>query len=784
MFGLGQKRTRVSRTVAFRSQGTLWSRLLAAGQDRSVLIRLGICLASLLAMLVAAQSWRAPFPFREGDAPPNGLAAKVDFERVDNEKTEQARRAAEEEAAFIFHNRPELLDPLPQRLRTSLGQMAQAGSLDKLPPDVALAFGLADDPTAERSGAARFRPESPEAGFRQIKAAISMSDAQSAQQRIDDIIDDFTKFITPLRTLGVLDYHDVGEKRLRQDSRLRILSPSPWEDDKPQEVLLPQVQLAARLNEAGDLGKAWLSYPGIPESLRTSLAYWLIQTAPVTLRFDDAKTREEKAAARSKIGDVLDTYSQGDLLVQPGETIDRSRIEVLQSEYDAVESQISLGERALRLSIVLLMLVVLAWLKGYYIVHYEPRLARGLGRLSIYLLVLVVAVALGRWLSFWSRAEIIPLVATVMVFAIAFNQVLATLTGFTLALILTLSTTMRLDQFVVLTTTAATAALPLSRVASRSALIKVGFYAGAAYFLTSCGVDIISSQTLGEVYANRALLAQAAWGAGWCLAAGYFVAGSLPFIESTFGVVTDISLLEMSDPSHPLLQELVRRAPGTYNHSISVASIAEAAAESIGANGLLVRVGAYFHDIGKMLKPQYFIENVQAGTESRHAQLAPAMSTLIIIGHVKDGVDLAQQHHLPQALIDFIEQHHGTTLVEYFYYAATKQAELNPDHGQDAQESAFRYPGPKPQTPEAGVLMLADCVESACRTLTDPTPKRIETLVHDLTLKRLLDGQFEECSLKLSDIRVIEKSLVKSLIAIYHGRIRYPDAKATEARTA
>src|SRR5690606_21948634 len=141
-------------------------------------------------------------------------------------------------------------------------------------------------------------------------------------------------------------------------------------------------------------------------------------------------------------------------------------------------------------------------------------------------------------------------------------------------------------------------------------------------------------------------------GAAWCLFVGFLVAGSLPFIESTFGVITDLSLLEMSDPSHPLLQQLVRRAPGTYNHSISVASIGEAAADAIGANGLLVRVGAYFHDVGKMLKPQYFIENVQAGTESRHQHLAPAMSTLIIIGHVRDGVDLAEQYNLPQQLID------------------------------------------------------------------------------------------------------------------------------------
>lgn len=249
--------------------------------------------------------------------------------------------------------------------------------------------------------------------------------------------------------------------------------------------------------------------------------------------------------------------------------------------------------------------------------------------------------------------------------------------------------------------------------------------------------------------------------------------GLLPFIEKLFEVQTEISLLELGDAAHPLLQELVRRAPGTYNHSINVASIAEAAAEAVSANGLLVRVGAYFHDIGKMLKPGYFIEN-QAQEPNRHETLLPAMSTLVIIAHVKDGADLAQQHHLPQTIIDFIQQHHGTTLVEYFYREASRQSEQDPDAG-EVDETSFRYPGPKPRTREAGVLMLADAVESASRTLVDPTPARIESLVHDLAMKRLIDGQFDDCGLTLQEVHTIEESLIKSLIAVYHGRVKYPD---------
>jgi putative nucleotidyltransferase with HDIG domain len=249
----------------------------------------------------------------------------------------------------------------------------------------------------------------------------------------------------------------------------------------------------------------------------------------------------------------------------------------------------------------------------------------------------------------------------------------------------------------------------------------------------------------------------------------------LPFIEKIFDVLTDLSLLEYGDPSHPLLQELVRRAPGTYNHSINVASLAEAAAEAIGARGLLVRVGAYFHDIGKMLKPGYFIEN-QGLAGNRHESLLPAMSTLVIIAHIKDGADLARQHHLPQPIIDFIQTHHGTTLVEYFYKRASQQSESDPN-GSEVDESSYRYPGPKPQTKEEAVLMVADAAESASRALVDPTPGRIEGLVHELAMKRLLDGQFDECGLTLQELNMIEDSLIKSLTAVYHGRVKYPEQR-------
>ena len=265
------------------------------------------------------------------------------------------------------------------------------------------------------------------------------------------------------------------------------------------------------------------------------------------------------------------------------------------------------------------------------------------------------------------------------------------------------------------------------------------------------------------------------WGL-WSIIAGSLMTCLLPIVERIFGVQTDLSLIELGDPAHPLLQELIRRAPGTYNHSITVASLGEAAAEAIGARGLLVRVGAYFHDIGKMLKPGYFVENQGQG-DNRHQSLMPAMSTLVIIAHVKDGADLARQNKIPEPIVDFIQQHHGTTLVEYFYRQASERSLKGNDiDGSNVvDESSFRYPGPKPQTREAGILMLADAVESASRVLVEPTPGRIENLVEEISRKRLLDGQFDECGLTLEEVHRIGASLVKSLTAVYHGRVKYPD---------
>ena len=253
----------------------------------------------------------------------------------------------------------------------------------------------------------------------------------------------------------------------------------------------------------------------------------------------------------------------------------------------------------------------------------------------------------------------------------------------------------------------------------------------------------------------------------------------LPLCESLFGLVTDVTLLEMSDLNQPLLRDLSVKAPGTYHHSLIVANLAEAACETIGANPLLARVGCYFHDIGKMLHPEYFVEN-QPPPASRHDRLTPSLSSLVILNHVKDGMDLARKARLNQAIIDFIPGHHGTGLIYYFYRRALEEVE---DEAL-LKEERFRYPGPKPQTRETAVALLSDSVEAATRALKEKTPARIQDVVRRIINNKFIDGQLEECDLTLKDLHRISEAFLRVLAGMYHQRVEYPAAPGEESQPA
>ena len=510
------------------------------------------------------------------------------------------------------------------------------------------------------------------------------------------------------------------------------------------------------------------SKASLPE-LAERASFWLQDRLPITLTYDDQRAEEVRDAAANRVvpEDFATLYHAGDdAMAKANRSIDSESMALLAAEYEVQLEHLTTSAMLVRLLAVFGMYLAMYTLCGLFIFYRFPEILINMRRfaslLGLTVLTVIVCYLAGRW-----RVEAVPMLLFGMTVAIAYNQEVALLLTAAIGLIVVLLLGQGLALFVILVAATSTAVLMLRRVRSRVKLVYVGFCAGMVAMLTAIGVNVVAGQPL-----DQAVMVDAGKFFLWGLMSGFAMTGLLPFIETLFGVLTEISLLELGDVAHPLLQELVRRAPGTYNHSINVASMAEAAAESIGSRGLLLRVGAYFHDIGKMLKPQYFVEN-QRDDHNRHESLVPAMSTLIIIAHVKDGADLARQHHLPRSIVDFIQQHHGTTLVEYFYERANEDSQANPD-GTTIDENAFRYPGPKPQTKEAGILMLADAVESASRVLVEPTPSRIESLVEDIAMKRLLDGQLDECGLTLQEVREVQDSLVKSLIAVYHGRVKYP----------
>lgn len=409
---------------------------------------------------------------------------------------------------------------------------------------------------------------------------------------------------------------------------------------------------------------------------------------------------------------------------------------------------------------------------GAYIWHYEPRVisnyARSLALAGLFILLLAAA-RVGLLFSQWVFLATGTAVTSAIILTIAYNQrfALGISAFYAVLACLAVGKVADLQLFATMMAGVVTCCFTLKEIRTRTKLLEVTTLAAAAVFATAVTLGLLQELPEGEIFSN------AGTAAGVTVVVGMIIQTFLPIIERVFRIATSMTLLDYSDANQPLLKKLAMEAPGTYSHSLLIGSIAESAAESIGANGLLCRVGAYYHDIGKINKPGYFVEN-QIGAVSRHQQLSPAMSQLIIIGHVKDGIEMAKEYRLPAVLRQFIETHHGTTLVEYFYNAARKKA------GDEKQtppgEAEFRHLGPKPRSREAAIVMLADSIEGAVRSLPEKTPTRIEAVVHNIALKRLQDGQLDECEISLRELAKIEESLSKSLAAHYHGRVAYPKA--------
>ena len=330
------------------------------------------------------------------------------------------------------------------------------------------------------------------------------------------------------------------------------------------------------------------------------------------------------------------------------------------------------------------------------------------------------------------------------------------------------------------------------QVRRRSRLIRAGLFVGIATWVLALifgWIGPIVWESLGET-PWKMIAWQSLVAIGAAIGTAFVVGGALPVLESVFRITTDISWLELADLNHPLLKRMTIEAPGTYHHSLVVANLAEAGAEAIGANATMARECSYFHDNGKLVKPDYFAENMRPD-RNPHDELAPTMSALIIIAHVKEGVDLALKHGLNQEIIDVIQQHHGTSLVFYFYKRALQQQEdaraggkimnIREEDIPEVREESFRYSGPRPHSRECAIISLADSIESASRSLERVTPHKIDQLISDMVEKRILDGQLKDCDLTLREIEVISESFRFTLQSMLHSRVAYPSGKTERA---
>lgn len=743
------KRTRSERVAAVELPPGRLTAFVRNLQRGPVVMRLMLCGLAALILWLGTQAWAPPLEFRMGEIPHRHIVARVSFAVENEEETERARERARQNATAAYRQNPQPLVELKARVLNELVQLGGADSLETADPAIWASY---QPDLAE--GTPQPTEEEQEENFKKLQSALT---AEGAAAKIEEAL---SSVFAPLTQRGILK--ELPEENLATSTGILVLQPD--EANFPVQVQINDVLLVTVRDQVQRQLEREL--PSL--EIASRIFARLNNDLPATLTLDEEATREAREQAADAVDPVMNEVNEGDVIAPANEVIGPDEFALLQQGHQARLAEMGWQDRITRSLAVLGMYVALCTLCGFYVQKIEPRILNELPRFVGLLAAVVLAVLLMvLTFQYHRQAEVIPLLLFSMTLAVAYSQQLALLLTAAVLLIGVAAIGTGLQEAVVLMATSAGAILVLDSVRTRSKLLVVGFVAAGVALLTNLGVGALEGDSFGPT------LQVALWLALWAIIAGSLMTCILPLVEKLFNVQTDLSLLELGDPSKELLQELVRRAPGTYNHSINVASLAEAAAESIGARGLLVRVGAYYHDIGKMLKPGYFIENQTKG-DNRHDALVPAMSTLVIIAHVKDGADLARQNKLPEPIIDFIQQHHGTTLVEYFYRQATKSRDQDPD-ASEVDESSFRYPGPKPQTKEAGVLMLSDAVESASRVLVEPTPARIESLVEDMTRKRLLDGQFDECGLTLEEVRKIGDSLVKSLTAVYHGRVKYPD---------
>ena len=748
-------------------------------QRSDVWSRIGLCALTTGILYFVMFGWEPPFPYRIRQAPLRDMHANTLFEDQDPKATFEKRERTKRNFKNYYENDAQKIEIIREELINDVFSIMQQEWGEVEGSNLWSEFFEVDANTTEATAA-------DEESFNLFRESLS---GDKELEKLKTILD---LALLDIKQKGLLIElsHESDQGSVEQIQVYPLGNIDASEVIKIEEVRIAEVtdELQKRLSEKLSNESDTITDPVL---VSDRIFSWLKRKLPETLSYNEVRSNKERKAAVDAVeiemkqinksdplkpGNLLSLDSRG---IMAGVPLTQEDIKLLRLEHNARVANETFQAKLIRSTMFFGLFAAIFSMFCQYLFYRDRYLLDDLKQFSILLGLMLITLTLA-WIvtvnNAW-RAEIVPITIFAMTIAIVYHIELAMLVATLVALAYTVAHGFGLSEFVILTASSSSAALMCRVIRSRTKLVYVGVIVATIIFPTVIGVNYLMGQPF-----SLNLAAEALWFAGGAGVAGLMMTALLPFLERLFDIQTDISLLELSDANHPLLKELVQRAPGTYNHSINVASMSEAAADAIGANGLLCRVGAYFHDVGKLRKPEYFIEN-QGGGPNKHDDLTPSMSTLVILSHVKDGIEIGRKHRLPQRIINLIEQHHGTTLIEYFYQRALSLLEESGDEEAIANldESDFRYPGPRPQTPEAAVMMLADAVESASRVLREPAPARIESLVRDITKKKFDDGQFEDCDITIKQLNTIQESLIKSLNAMYHARIKYPETQPATA---
>ncbi len=512
-------------------------------------------------------------------------------------------------------------------------------------------------------------------------------------------------------------------------------------------------------------------------TLRNTIWDFISDLILPNLTFNSLETKKRQEEEAKKINHVFFKISKGEIIVRSGDII--TSTDYLQlNALNSIKQKENVYERSLA-KLLIFIIVTLLLYKAYLVTKTRKNKMLRENVIALILSSLVVfQLAIFKLFSYISNlvtysSPDFPKTALIFGIPFVFAPIMTAILidfelAFLMSILMSLSAWLIVDSsinsylIIYIFISSVVSTVGILQEKTRAGIIKSGVYASLSNIIIITVFYIFNGTELG-----KPMVFDLSFGVLSGILSSIIVSGVLPVFEYVFNVTTDIKLLELGNLNNPLLKELAIKAPGTYHHSIVVSSLAEAAASQVGANSLIAKVGSYYHDIGKIRKPMYFVENQTDGINP-HDNLKPSISALIIKNHVKYGLEIAKKHRLGSFIMDIITQHHGTSLIKYFYVKAK-------DSGQNPKEEGFRYPGPKPQTKESGIVMIADEVEAASKTLSNPTVAHLTEFVRDITNKIFLDGQLDECELTLKDLNLIVDSFVKVLVGIFHHRIEYPE---------